>query len=89
MSHLVFNNTKEEINRVLRLIQSTTSTQAAPTAATPASFGISFNPTPGTTPSHNYTAIVVYPFLCDSSGTLVTDSEGFLSQTPITVLAPA
>lgn len=88
MAHLVFSNSKEEINRVLRLIQDAIATNAAVTPATPATLGNSFTPSTGSvTPSvtYNLGPVTIYPLLCDSSGLLVTDSEGFLATSPTVV----
>lgn len=88
MAHLVFSNTKEEINRVLRLIQNATATGAATTPATPASLGNSFVVATGgggSGSTYNLAPVIIYPFLCDASGNLVTDSEGFLSTSPTIV----
>lgn len=89
MAHLIKSNDKEEINRVLRLIQDAIATNAAVTPATPATLGNSFTPsTASTTPSTTYNLgpVTIYPLLCDSTGLLVTDSEGFLA-TNATVVA--
>lgn len=88
MAHLVFSNNKEEINRVLRLIQDAIATGAAVTPATPATLGNSFTPSSATTTptrTYNLGPVTVYPLLCDSSGNLVTDTEGFLSTSPTVV----
>lgn len=85
MPFLVSSNTKEEINKVLRLIQAGT-TGGAATAATPSTLGLgaAISP-PSGTPGYNLTPIKIYPLKCDSTGNLVTDSEGFLSTDPVVV----
>lgn len=78
--HLVRDNTKEEINRVIRLIQGQTSVGAATTPATPASFGNFFSPSSSTSGGSglNLTSYKIFTFVADATGQLAIDDEGFL-----------